>query len=1487
MRLFLFLLCLVSHAFAFDWQSKVNFGDFSGESHPGTDSVAESKVGKTGDNVGFIQNGNWLQFSGFDFGTGTSRFWINAAKDNTTSGTLEIRTGSPDGVVLGSVTITDTGSWENYARFDLTLPIPIAGVQDLYFTFTGGDGYLFNLRDFGFHPYRFDSTKDISADLYSSESHPGDDTVIRKVSGQLQNIQDGAWAAYQNFDFGMRASYLWVEAAAANAGGTIEFRQGGHTGNLLGTVQVSPTGGMDNFKPFGLKLPESLEGIQDLYLKFTGGAGDLFNLRKFRFQRLAPDYKAANLLPAWEKPVLQRMMKSAGAFTSESHPADPNKVRSDAGLISYISNGTWAAYEAYDFGSDTNFFSILGSSAVAGGSLQIVLDDPDGTIIGTVAIFDTGGWGNYREFTTNLTQSVSGVRKLYFKFAGGGGSLFNLASYRFQNVGAGAKSYGRSVPANSFDLESHPNADPVVATSDGITPLTDASWVVYQNFDFGTGSNLITLEAATPGKGGAVEVRLGSATGMLVASVEITHTGSWTHHRPYTARFNQSVSGTHDLHLKFVDRFDAGGNLFDLKSFAIGNDAIPAAPTTEGSIHVYPPVPGLAVSPYYAYSVQKVSALNSPLKQDATNWLSPFAWFTECVEQGVPGVSSAYFDEFIGGWSHTYCNFEMDRNTPIVVKITRKHVTGAPSGPIFMANAHPAHKVDSCEIIGGDVYVTMREPALLTIDIDGQMDTRDAPRAIPDVWGGNYVPYKGKMNGSHAVSIFANPVIPDKPSPTGPGVRAINPGDPLPAVDDDSWTTLYFKPGIHNFSVDANGVDRLPLPGDAHTVRSGMNYYIPGDAIVYGNFDDGGDSSERKNVRFFGHGTLSGSKIRHWSEYPEVERAGHQFRMISIGSGTNCHFEGITLADPAEHGLYVHNFNGSHHRVQNSMRWLKNISWRVNNDTGSVSGGVLEDCFFRHQDDGVYLGGNDLRRCVFWSDVNGSTFRMSFFLRDKAPEQTTVFPRNVVVEDCDVIYSRGMFTFSHDTASGVIGVSPDNSSSYSDGALNTGQHLVLRNVRYTDPRPLRNFFGMDIGDPGAPGLKAWAGIRFENVESRHCQTWGWRDNFIGYPDAPIHHLYFNRVSVDGRSLNEQYLADSSRFNTSNLSNLVFIEPPAVEPSSFSLSSSFANGSIGMNPPGVSYPANTSVTLTPVPNQGYQFDSWAGDLSSAASPGTLVMDAGKSVVANFAVASGPESTRFYVNSGGPFHATQDGSPFASNISGNTFATTAPISNTTDDMLYQSERFGADFGYNVPLANGSYEVTLMFAEIYHNEPNKRLFNVSIENNQVITSLDIHTKVGKNTAYDEKHVAVVNDGQLNIVFTKILDNAKVSAIRVERIPTVFEQVVRPVDDDDGDGLANYEEYVFGLDPVNGSSCNPIKQPFSQNDGTLTYTRRSSVAAMMSYSIWYSTDLTPNGWVRDFGATQGPVVPTGTSDIETVPVRISPGLLSNQKLFIRVHAE
>ncbi len=105
---------------------------------------------------------------------------------------------------------------------------------------------------------------------------------------------------------------------------------------------------------------------------------------------------------------------------------------------------------------------------------------------------------------------------------------------------------------------------------------------------------------------------------------------------------------------------------------------------------------------------------------------------------------------------------------------------------------------------------------------------------------------------------------------------------------------------------------------------------------------------------------------------------------------------------------------------------------------------------------------------------------------------------------------------------------------------------------------------------------------------------------------------------------------------------------------------------------------------------------------------------------------------------------------------------------------------------------------------------------------------------------------------------------------------------DDDDNDGLTNHEEYAFGTDPTGGSSVNPIAVPLDKSTGTFSYTRRQQALTGLSYSVWYSTDLAV--WSEDTGAIQG--TPTLNGEVETVPVTISPALLTNPKLFIQVRA-
>lgn len=104
----------------------------------------------------------------------------------------------------------------------------------------------------------------------------------------------------------------------------------------------------------------------------------------------------------------------------------------------------------------------------------------------------------------------------------------------------------------------------------------------------------------------------------------------------------------------------------------------------------------------------------------------------------------------------------------------------------------------------------------------------------------------------------------------------------------------------------------------------------------------------------------------------------------------------------------------------------------------------------------------------------------------------------------------------------------------------------------------------------------------------------------------------------------------------------------------------------------------------------------------------------------------------------------------------------------------------------------------------------------------------------------------------------------------------------DDDGDGMTNFQEYAFGLNPVNAGSVNPIAVPFNASEGTFSYTRRAG-AADVSYSIEYSTDLTT--WTTDTGAVQQAGTPSG--EVETVAVTLSSSLLTNTRLFIRVVAQ
>ncbi|WP_375437481.1 malectin domain-containing carbohydrate-binding protein, partial [uncultured Hymenobacter sp.] len=173
----------------------------------------------------------------------------------------------------------------------------------------------------------------------------------------------------------------------------------------------------------------------------------------------------------------------------------------------------------------------------------------------------------------------------------------------------------------------------------------------------------------------------------------------------------------------------------------------------------------------------------------------------------------------------------------------------------------------------------------------------------------------------------------------------------------------------------------------------------------------------------------------------------------------------------------------------------------------------------------------------------------------------------------------------------------------------------------------------------------------------------------------------------------------------------------------------------------------------------------GQLTLAFLPGVAGVDQPK--VSAIEVLESVNTADLRLNAGGEALTTSQGTFAADQYAtgGAVFSTAAPIAGTSDDALYQTERYG-NFTYNLPVPNGQYSVVLHFAELYWNAPGQRVFGVTAEGTTVLSAYDIVKKVGSLTATTETFPVTVSDGQLTLAFARGangVDEPKVSAIEV----------------------------------------------------------------------------------------------------------------------------
>ncbi|MCK5740081.1 malectin, partial [bacterium] len=251
---------------------------------------------------------------------------------------------------------------------------------------------------------------------------------------------------------------------------------------------------------------------------------------------------------------------------------------------------------------------------------------------------------------------------------------------------------------------------------------------------------------------------------------------------------------------------------------------------------------------------------------------------------------------------------------------------------------------------------------------------------------------------------------------------------------------------------------------------------------------------------------------------------------------------------------------------------------------------------------------------------------------------------------------------------------------------------------------------------------------------------------------------------------------------------------------------------------------------------------AGDYTGLIS---ITSDAGNDdVVVNMSVVDlPPYSNR--INAGGNSYQDGDGNIWVADqeyvlggfgyVGGDVYQVSYSISYTDDDVLFQSEHFGME-AYRFTVPDGWYNVALLFAENYYRETGRRVMDVAIEGQPVLEDFDIFKESGgRNYAMEQIFTDIfVQDGVLDISFTGLVDEAKISAIAIGSFNKSANLVIEP------DSL----NYGVGLD-------------------TLHFEIANSGNASLNWTI---DPIAPESWITQIVPMSGSVAESAQQEIMVI---------------------
>lgn len=317
-----------------------------------------------GENVGWVDSGDWLDFRVNVPSAGTYNINVRVAADGSANKTIDIQSG---GSTVGSVSYSATGGWQNWAT--VSGNVNLAGGDQTLRIYFGTSGQNVNW-------FQCTSTP-------SSPSAPSGLSATAVSSSEI--------------------ALNWADQSNNEDGFTVQRSPNGN-GNwsTIATLGANATG----YSNSGL----SAATIYHYRVRAFNGAGN------------SGWSNTANATTQSAATIDAFSVIQAEDNTSESGTQTETTSDTGGGLnVGWIDANDYLAFENVDFGSGAGSVNIrLASNASFSGSIEFRLGGTSGSLIGTVATSGTGGWQSWITSTTGIS-GASGVQNLYLVFQGGSG----------------------------------------------------------------------------------------------------------------------------------------------------------------------------------------------------------------------------------------------------------------------------------------------------------------------------------------------------------------------------------------------------------------------------------------------------------------------------------------------------------------------------------------------------------------------------------------------------------------------------------------------------------------------------------------------------------------------------------------------------------------------------------------------------------------------------------------------------------------------------------------------------------------------------------------------------------------------------------------------------------------------------------------------------------------------------------------------------------